>query len=111
MVDRRWYYVFLDALQSDHSLQRTSGTEEVTGHRLRRADIELVGCFSEDFLDRLRFRDVSDRGARAVDVDVVNVFGLQASILEGITHDELSTQPFGVGSCEVVSVCRETCTD
>ena len=37
-------------------------------------------------------------------VDVVDVFGVELSILEGALHHEACTETFGVGSGEVVSV-------
>src|ERR1051325_1425784 len=87
VVDRRRQHVFLHHQRRDGRLEPAGGAEEVAGHRLRRADGELVGVLAEDALDRQRLRFVAERRRRAVRVDVVNVGRLQAGVLQRAAHD------------------------
>ena len=43
-------------------------------------------------------------------VDVINVGGLHASILEGILHDKLCTEAFGMGCGDVMCVGTHACS-
>ena len=95
--------VLLYGLEREDSLDSTSGAEEVTRHRLRRADIQLIGSVTEDFLNSLGLGDIPDRRRSPVYVDVVNIFRGEPCILECISHHQLSTQPIRVSSREVVS--------
>ena len=64
--------------------------------------------FSEYFLDSFHFRDVSHGSRSTVYVDVIYFFRLHACIFQCVSHHELGSQAFGVGSCEVVSIGRHS---
>ena len=59
---------------------------------------------SEDLLDGLGLGDVTHMCGGAVDVDVVDVLGLHASIVEGVMHHELGAEAHGVGCGDVVCI-------
>ena len=96
--------VVLHGEHGGHGLYGTGGTEQVAGHGLRRRDVQFVGCVAEDFLDGLGLRDVAHMGRGAVHIDVVDVLGLHAGILQGVLHHQLGTQSLGMGGGDVVSV-------
>ena len=59
---------------------------------------------AEDVLDGLHLADVANGGARAVNVDVVNLLGLHLGILQCVAHNQLGTEAFGVAGRDVVGV-------
>ncbi len=63
-----------------------------------------MGVFAEEINDSLHFGDVTYGGRSAVYVDIVDVLGLHACIIESVAHREDCTQSFGVGGCEVICI-------
>ena len=59
VVDGRRHDVVLYTQHADHALYGTCGTEEVAGHALGRADVDLVSLLAEEILDGLGLRDVA----------------------------------------------------
>ena len=60
----------------------------MASHRLGRADVELVGSIAKHVLDGLGLRDVANVCAGAVNVDVVDILGLQTGV-EGDNDEEI----------------------
>ena len=110
MVDGRRHDVVLHGEAANQGFHSAGCAEEVAGHGLGGADVELIGVFAEEFGDGLHFGDVADGRRRAVNVDVVDVFGLHACVFEGIAHHEVGTEAFGVGSGDVVRIGRHAHT-
>ena len=79
----------------------------MTGHRLRRRNIELIGCIAKHFLNGLNLGDITDVRAGAMNIDVVDVLGLQTSILECTLHHELCTQAFGMAGRDVIGIAAK----
>ena len=104
MVDGRGHDVVLHGQDAGQCLDGAGGTEQVARHGLGRGDVELVGVLAEHFLDGFGLGDVAHVGGGAVYVDVVDVLGLQACIIEGVLHHQDGTQSFGVGGGDVVGV-------
>ena len=96
MVDGRGHDVVLDSQHAGQGFDSACSTEGVTRHRLGRGDVELVGVLAEDFLDGFGLGDITDVSGRAVYVDVVDLIGLHAGIVEGVLHHEDGAQTFGV---------------
>ena len=63
VVDRRRDDARLDRHRRDGGFQAAGGAEEVAGHRLRRADGDLVGVLAEHALDGDRLGLVADRAS------------------------------------------------
>ena len=59
MVDGGRHDIILNGQYGSHCLYSTGSTQQVTGHRLRRRDVELEGCITEYLLDGLGLRDIS----------------------------------------------------
>ena len=110
MVDGRRDDIVLNAQYTDHTFYGTSGTKEVTGHALGRADVDLVSLLAEEILDSLGLGDVAYVSGSTVDIDVVDVFHAHASILESSLHDELSTEALGMRCSDVISVSAHALT-
>ena len=104
VVDGGRYDVVLYRQHAHHCLYGSGGTEQVAGHRLGRADVQLVGCVAEDVLYGLGFGYVAYVRRRAVYVDVVYVLRLQAGVVEGGLHYELGSESVGVRRRDVVCV-------
>ena len=110
MVDGRRHDVVLYTQHADHALYGTCGTEEVAGHALGRADVDLVSLLTEEILDSLGLRDVAHMSGRTVNIDVVDVLDAHASVLKGSLHDELGTETFRMRGCDVISVSAHALT-
>ena len=104
MVDGGRNDVVLHGKHRGHSLNGTGGTEQVTRHRLRAGDVQLEGCIAKYFLDGLGLADVAHMGRGSVHVDVVDVLGLQTSILQGVLHHKLSAEALGMRGSDVVCI-------
>ena len=70
VVDRRREHALVERADAHHRLDRTSGSEEMPEHGLRRRDGELVRMRAEHRLDRLRLGEIALRRRRPVRVDV-----------------------------------------
>ena len=110
VVDRGRNDVVLDSQYSNHSLYCASGTQQVTGHRLGRRNVQLEGCITEYLLDGLSLRDITNVGRSTVNVDVVDILRFHLSILQSVLHNQLSTQTLRMRSSDVVSVSAHTST-
>ena len=110
MVDGRGNDVVLHGQDGSHSLYGTGGTEQVTGHTLRRRDVELIGSLTKHILDGLGLRDVAYVSGCAVNIDVIDILRFQTGILQGTLHHEFGTQSLGMRSRDVISVGTHTGT-
>ena len=72
-IDRGRQDVVLDRLDAENELRRARRAEQVPGHRLGRADGQLLRVVAEDGLDRLGLGHVADRRRGAVGVDVIDL--------------------------------------
>ena len=68
-----------DAVLQSHDrrdgLDGAGGAERVAVHRFRRADREALGVRAEHFMDRASLGGIVSRRARAVRVDIAELFG------------------------------------
>ena len=80
-------------------------------HRLGGGDVDVVDVVAQDASDGLQLGDVAQRRGGAVYVDVVDVFGADAAVLDGVAHRLHGTDTLGVGSREVVGVGRFAAAD
>ena len=62
MVDGRRHDVVLHSQAANQRFDTAGSTEQVTRHRLRRADVQFVSVFAEELSDGLHFRDVAHGG-------------------------------------------------
>ena len=74
------------AEQGDDELECTGATEEVTGHRLGRAEDQLVGVVTEHGLDGLRLGDVAQGRRGAVRIDVPDAGTVDSAVGEAHPH-------------------------
>src|ERR1700722_13557153 len=65
-----------------NGLERAGGAEGVAVHRFRGADADFVGVCAEDIADGTAFHWIVAGGAGAVGVDVADVLGGEAGLLE-----------------------------
>ena len=61
--------------------------------------------------DSLQFGDVARGGRGTVDIHIINIFGFDAGVLDGVAHRLHGTLPFGMRGGEVVSVGRSAAAD
>ena len=106
-VDRWWHGARLDRLDGGESGNGARATQEVADHALWGADRNLVGVITKRALDRLRFGEVVEWGARAVRHDVADVVDDGATIEDRLRHGASSPAASwlrgadveGVGGC------------
>ena len=106
IVDRRGDHTFVQSEDAHHRLDRPRRAERVAHHRLRRRNRQLVGVVAEDFLDRLRLRQVSQRRRRAVSVDVPDTLGLNGGAPECGAHHVGDAGRLRLGLGHVMPVVR-----
>ena len=104
VVDRRGDDVLVDGLDGENGLECSGGAEQVAGHGLGGAEVQLVGVVAEDFVYGLLLAAVADGRGGAVQVDVVDVLGPETCVAQGVLHDEDGSEPFGVRGGDVVCV-------
>ncbi|MCY1440193.1 hypothetical protein D9M71_564580 [compost metagenome] len=85
-VDGRWGHLAIDCQHAEDRFHRARGAQQVAGHRLGRADRQLVGMLAEHALDRRHFGHIARWGRSAVGVDVADVFRLDTGIAQGVGH-------------------------
>src|SRR5439155_15046259 len=88
----------------DQDAERSRGGGHVPGHRLRRADGQLVRVVAEDLLDRGRLAEVVAGRARAVRGDVVDLVGSQTGLAQRVAHRGHRAATVGRGIGDPVSV-------
>ena len=103
-VDRGGHDLTLEGQDRDHELDPTRGPQEVSQLALGARDRDAAGFAVEDGLDCDGFGLVAQRSAGAVGVDVVNLAGVEAGVLQGELHGASRAPPFRVGSGHVVAV-------
>ena len=89
----------------------SGGTQQVSRHRLGGRDIDVVDVIAQHAGDCLQFGDVARGSRSAVNVHVVNIFGFDAGVLDGVAHRFHGALSFGMGSREVVGVGRTAAAD
>ncbi len=104
MVDGGRNYSVGDCLDAEDSLKRACGAEQMTSHRLRGAEVDLISVRTEHIDYRLGLATVADRSGGAVKIDVIDIFRLHSGILEGVFHHETRTETFGMSGGDVVCV-------
>ena len=81
-VDRRRRPAIADGQRADRRLDRARRPERVAVQRLRAADRDRRRALAEGRRDRPRLGDVADRRRRGVGVDVVDLVGVDAGVVE-----------------------------
>ena len=107
-VDRGGHDLTLEGQDRDHELDPTRGPQQVSQLALGARDRDAAGFAVEDGLDCHSFGLVAQRSAGAVGVDVVNLAGVEAGVLQGELHGASRAPPFRVGSGHVVAVGAQT---
>ena len=87
-----------------HRFDAAAAAQQVTGHRLGRADRDLTGTLAKGGLDGRGLVRVVGGGAGAVRVDVVDRFRFQAGIPQGQPHRFGATDTARRGGGDVVGV-------
>src|SRR3984885_14758754 len=111
-IDGRRDLAGADGEGAHRALDGPCGPEKVPHHRLRGADPEVVasrprhGVLAEHLEDRPRLLGVAHRSRRAVCVDVVDLVGGDARVLQGHLHRALGALPPRCGLRQVVGVTR-----
>ncbi len=86
-IDRWGNEIILDGTDASEELHTTSGTEQVTRHRLRGTHHEtILRVITETMLDRLRLTDITKGGRSAMRIDVLDLLGLEASVIKRHIH-------------------------
>ena len=111
VVDGRRYDVVTAGEQTEQSLHGTGSAQHVSCHRLGATDIHLIGMLAKDVGNGLSLTWVTHRRGGAVDIDVVHVFGLDASIIKCALHHQRCSHSLGVRSGDVISVGAHAATD
>src|SRR5690606_32885341 len=106
MVNGWGYDLIPDCQDSEHGLQCSCTTQQMTCHRLGGTDIELVAVVTEYIQDRFRFRDISHRCGCTMHVNVVYLIKIHLSIFQRIMHHQLGTQSVGMGSGDMICIGR-----
>ena len=91
VIDSRRHDVARHRLHAEESLEGAGSTEQVSGHRLRRAYIQFISIIAPKFLDSLNFRQVAYGSPSAVSIDLVNVGRFESRIFQSVLHYELCT--------------------
>src|SRR6266550_1758619 len=111
VVDRRRDAPIAHGQHAGHGLERPSRTEQVTGHRLRRRDHELVGVVAEHALDRGRLLAVVRLRRGPMRVDVVDIRWLHSGLVERHLHGARVSFSLGRWRRDVVRVGGRTVAD
>ncbi|MNP15325.1 hypothetical protein D3C76_1076790 [compost metagenome] len=85
-VDGGRSHLAVDRQHAEDRFHGTGGAQQVPGHRLGRADRQLVGMLTEHALDRRHLGHVASRGRGAMGVDVADLFRLDVGITQGVGH-------------------------
>ncbi len=85
-IDRGREKIRLDRLDAGDEFHRTGRAEEVTRHRLGRADRDIFGVVTEDGLDRVAFHHVAHWSGGAVRVNVIDLVQGQARAFDRVLH-------------------------
>src|SRR5256714_8012057 len=91
VVDGRRNYPVLDHHRADDCFDSAGGAKHVTRRRLGRADVDVLGGVAEHGLDGSRLVEVVGGRRRPVRVDVLNISGLETSVLESALHGALGS--------------------
>ena len=82
-IDRRRQHLVDQRQHGDARLKSAGAAEQVPGHRLRAADLQLVAqrVLAEDELDGARLVAIARRRRRGMCIDVVHIFRLDSASL------------------------------
>ena len=90
--------------RADDGLDCAGRSQHVACRRLGRADVDVLGGIAEHGLDRSRLVEVVGGRRRSVRVDVLDVSGLETSVLESPLHGALRSLTIRGGSGQVIRV-------
>lgn len=93
-----------DGFYAEEGLKGSCGTEKVAGHRLSGAEVDLISVVAEYFLYSFHLATVAYGSRSAVEVDVVDIFGLHTGVVESVLHDKLRSETLGMCGRDVVGV-------
>ncbi len=85
-------------------LDAAGAAEEVTRHRLRRGDRDVVQVVAQDLAQRLQLRDVALRRGRRVRVEVHDLGRLEVRLVQQVLHRRGDAAPGRLGLGDVVGV-------
>lgn len=107
VIDRWRSRLVFDREYGRYGFDRSGSTEQVTCHRLRRADRDLVGVLAEEYLNGIGLGDVALWRRRAMDVDVINVGRFQVRAFDRHAHRTDRAFAARRGLSDVVSISRK----
>src|SRR3989304_5062079 len=85
-VDGGWDYPLLNREDTEDSLYSTGGPQEMAGHGFGGAHRQSVGVGPENRFDGFGLHFIVEGGGSAVGIDVIHLFGLEASVPQGQPH-------------------------
>jgi predicted phosphoribosyltransferase/nucleotide-binding universal stress UspA family protein len=103
-IDRRRDGPVAHGDDTGQRLDGGGGGEQVAGHALGRADGNAADVVAKDLAQHLRLRDVADRGAGGVGVDVVHPGGFDPGIGQGAAHGGHGGAGVGAGDDHVEGI-------
>ena len=92
----------------EHTLNPARATQQMAGHGLGGVDHGLLGMVTQRSLDGVGFVQVTNRGGRAVGVEVVDLVGVDARVFHGHPHG--TGRAVHAGCCHMVRVARHAKT-
>ena len=104
MVDGGRNYPSVIVLTQRTASKRACGAEQMTSHRLRGAEVDLISVRTEQSTIALASLRSPTGSGGAVKIDVIDIFRLHSGILEGVFHHETRTETFGMSGGDVVCV-------
>ena len=106
-INSRRNNIILYGQRTSNHFYCSGSSQEVTGHRFGRTDIQLVSMFSKRFQDSFRLRDISQTGRSSVNIDIINIFGFHTCIFKSKQHHLIGA--VRIRSCHMVGIAI-TCT-
>ena len=97
-IDGRRRDLLLQRQRSEYGFDATGGAQQVTGHRLGRADRHAARVIAEAVLDGDRLGDVAERCGGSVRVDVVDFAGIDVPLRSALTIARDAPSPSSLGA-------------
>src|SRR6267142_925822 len=92
----------------EQRLDSTGSAEQMAGHRLGRADCELLCVVPETALERHRFGEIPERGGGPMRIDVVDVLAVESRVAQSVLHAAGGTLAALLRRGHVVGVAAHT---
>ena len=111
VVDGGRDHVFLDGHYAGDAFDGPGCSQQVSGHGFGAADVQFRGVIAEHTANGQRLADIPQRGGGSVGIDIIHRFGRDFRLPEGIQHDFLGSDAFGMRRGDVVGIGGHAAAD